>query len=273
MAAFLKRHLGYPDGEMLDPVSVSQYAFVDADGVYGKLYEAFSAIFVENTYEPTPLHHFLARLPKLLLDSGYPKVNIPGDRRFVIATTTYDNLLEQAFKDVLPYHVVSYVTSDERPGVFVHSKYANGEVVLAPEEIRHPPSFSRMNDDSYPVILKLPGAVDYAQRFAITEDHFSDYMTHGSMADLLPPQLRGKLKSSYHLFLGSTLRNWHLRALLYRIWESRRPTSAGWAVHPAPPEIDQKYWHLSKVKVVPSDYEAYIAGLSETLAQHLKAVG
>lgn len=272
LAAHLKNVFKYPDGEIADLVSVSQYAVVTNRGTPGELYNSLSHVF-NGPYEPTPLHHFLARLPKLLRDKEVLKVSDPLKQRFVIATTTYDNLLERAFKETgLSYHVVSYITNGEQSGRFWHSKYANEELILEPEEIREPRRFPKLNDAD-PVILKLPGAVDpYVQQFAITEDHYADYLTHRDLSDLLPSQLNGKLKGSHHLFLGSSLRNWHLRALLYRIWGSRRASLGGWAVHPAPHQLDQTFWENSNVRPVQADFDMYIAGLGETLAQDIASL-
>jgi hypothetical protein len=264
LAAYLAQFFAYPPDEPLDLISVCQYAAVTPEGL-GNLYDELRNIF-SRQYEVTQLHRFFAGLPALLRAKGYP----PGDdelrRRFVIATTTYDNLLERAFQEInQPFHVVSYVISGEQSGRFFHAKFAGATQISTPMLIADPNNYPALSDPD-PIILKLPGAVEAVeQRFAISEDHFSDYLTYKDLSGLLPPQLKGKLKLSHHLFLGSGLRNWHLRALLYRIWESRRANRGSWAVHPEPQPIDERFWRAAGVQPLLVDFETYVGGLRERL--------
>jgi hypothetical protein len=120
--------------------------------------------------------------------------------------------------------------------------------------------------DEDPIILKLPGALDlltYEHKFAVTEDHYFDYLTHKDLASLLPPQLTSKLKRSNHLFLGYSLRDWNWRALLYRIWEHQKPSYESWAIDPQPHDIDEKFWEVCDVDIIRSNLKEYIEGLSE----------
>jgi hypothetical protein len=168
--------------------------------------------------------------------------------------------MESAFQKYVPsYHVVSYVTLGEQSGKFSHAKFAGGgQVLIEPTLIDNPTGYTKLADQD-PIILKLPGAVEqFEQRFAITEDQFADYLTYKDLSGLLPPQIKSKLKVSHHLFLGSNLRDWHLRALLYRIWEKRTPQTASWAVDQNPKSIDQAFWKACGVEVIQTDLVNYI---------------
>lgn len=262
LTAYLADIFEYPPGEPLDLVNVSQYAAVSKKGL-GGLYDELSNIF-NRQYEVTELHRFLAGLPELLSRKGYP----PGDdklrHRFLIATTTYDNLLERAFSDTgRSFHVVSYIVSGEQSGRFYHAKFSGTAQTSPLTLIADPNNYPALSDPD-PVVLKLPGAVEqFEQRFAIIEDHFSDYLTYKDLSGLLPPQLKGKLRGSSHLFLGSGLRNWHLRALLYRIWESRRASRPSWAIHQEPQPMEERFWKAAEVTLLQADLSTYIAGLRE----------
>ncbi|HKO98687.1 MAG TPA: CHAT domain-containing protein [Pyrinomonadaceae bacterium] len=263
LATYLAGVFAYPTDEPLDLISVCQYAAVNREGL-SNLYDELKSIF-NHHHEVTPLHRFFAGLPAVLREKGYQ-----GDDelrlRFVVATTTYDNLLERAFKEInQAFHVVSYVISGEQSGRFFHAKFAGATQISPPTQIADPNNYPPLSDAD-PIILKLPGAVESVeQRFAIIEDHFSDYLTYKDLSGLLPPQLKGKLKLSHHLFLGSGLRNWHLRALLYRIWESRRANRGSWAVHPEPQPIDERFWRAAGVQPLLVDFETYVGGLRERL--------
>jgi hypothetical protein len=262
LADYLARTYSYP-GEGRDLLSVSQYAVVSKKSsvdLYDNLSGIFSGLQTGSTYEPTPLHNFFAQLPGILRERNYPRINDSLRHRFIVAVSTYDNLMESAFQKYVPsYHVVSYVTLGEQSGKFIHAKFAGGgQVLIEPTLIDNPTGYTKLADQD-PIILKFPGAVEqFEQRFAITEDQFADYLTYKDLSGLLPPQIKSKLKVSHHLFLGSNLHDWHLRALLYRIWEKRTPQTASWAVDQNPKSIDQAFWKACGVEVIQTDLVNYI---------------
>ena len=271
LASYLATKFSYP-GQVRDLLSVSQYAVVSkksAVDLYDNLSGIFSGLQTGSQYKPTKLHQFFAELPGILRLKKYPRTNDSLRHRFIVAVNTYDNLLETAFQNSgSPYHVVSYVTIGEQSGKFIHAKFAAGQLLGPPTLIDNPGSYQGLGEQD-PIILKLPGAVEqFEQRFAITEDQFADYLTYKDLSGLLPPQIKSKLKGSHHLFLGSNLRDWHLRALLYRIWESRRPPSASWAVDPNPQSMEQEFWKACGVEVIEADLVSYI----DTLEKGVRSV-
>ncbi len=269
---YLARRFDYPSEQEADLVGVSQYAAITNNGT-GELYEVLKDIFSGN-YAPNSLHELLADVPKLLRDYDYPKSKDSQRQRFIVVTSTYDNLLECAFGEKTPrYHVISYITKGEESGRFQHSRFAYNQMVTQPQVIKDPANYQQLSDTD-PVILKLPGAVEaYEQRFAITEDHYSDYLACRDLSELLPPQIKGKLKASHHLFFGVSVRNWSLRALLYRIWESRKPSATSWSVHPAPQPIDEQFWKASGIEIIRSRFEDYVVEMRDRLHSTLQAGG
>jgi CHAT domain/SIR2-like domain len=262
LAGYLARTFSYP-GEARDLPSISQYVVVSKKSsvdLYDNLWGIFSGMQTGSMYKPTPLHNFFAQLPQILREKKYPRITDKLRHRFIVVVSTYDNLLETAFQNyVSAYHVVSYVTIGERDGKFSHTKFASGGHLLSQPTLIDSPSGYQGLSDQDPIILKLPGTVEqFEQRFAITEDQFADYLTYKDLSGLLPPQIKSKLKGSHHLFLGSNLRDWHLRALLYRIWESRRPQSDSWAVDPNAKSLDQEFWKACGVEVIQADLVNYI---------------
>ena len=99
---------------------VSQYTTLleGESALYDRLSDSTAAGF------PTDLHRLLAELPGRLRAKGYPANE---ERRFVIFSTAFDDLLERAFAEVeQPYHLFAYrhhiVDTDGvvHPGCFVH---------------------------------------------------------------------------------------------------------------------------------------------------------
>ncbi|HEX8247154.1 MAG TPA: CHAT domain-containing protein [Pyrinomonadaceae bacterium] len=263
LAGYLAAAYNYPFKENLDLTSVSQYAQVK-DEFINRLYIRLSAIF-EGNYTPTDVHNVIAKIALLVQKANQNKTGDPVRRRFVVVTTNYDNLLEKAFVKAVPaYHVVSYATK----GKFFHAKFNGSHYTINPEEIADPTSYHKLSDLD-PVILKLPGAFDLeGQRYAITEDHYSDYLSYKVLSGLLPPQLTNKLRTSNNLFLGSSMRNWYLRALLHRVWEGSMPGDISWVVQPNQSEIDKEFWKASKIEVIEENFDSYISELDK----HLQSV-
>ncbi|MBV9924332.1 MAG: CHAT domain-containing protein [Acidobacteria bacterium] len=251
---------------------VSQYALLHSDDE-GTFYDTLADIF-RRAGEPTGLHKFWARLAKQNdLLTGAAKANVDDEtRRFLIVSCTYDNLLEAAFKQELDrFHVVSYVAYGENQGKFRHTVYAKpapdaGEPVKQSQVVIDiANNYAGLYDQS-PVILKIPGTVGEAAKppFAITEDQYLDLLSKRELAGILPSQLLTKLRNSSHLFLGCNVREWSLRALLYRIWEDHQAHYASWAVLDRPGDIEKKYWGACKVRVIEQGLAEYLDGLGKS---------
>ena len=131
--AELARHLatlfGYPEGELLDLLRVSQ--FVEVTLGSGPLYDTLHQLF-DADYPPTPLHELLASLPR--------RLGLSDRRRFqLIMTTNYDDALERAFRAAgEAFDLVWYVAETEDRGKFPHLP-PDGEprLITRPNEADH----------------------------------------------------------------------------------------------------------------------------------------
>jgi hypothetical protein len=256
LACYLSKSFGYPQTELLDLVRVSQYVAVMNGS--GPLYEELRKLF-DADYPPTPLHRFLATLPILLRQKGYP----PRDK--LIVTTNYDDVLERAFQAVgEPFDLVSYIAEGKDRGKFIH-KSPNDEIQL----IDKPNEYLGLSMRKRTVILKIHGAVDRLSpeqdSYVITEDHYIDYLTRTDLANLVPVTIAAKLRKSHFLFLGHSLRDWNLRVILHRIWGEQRLTYKSWAIQLKPSLLDQEFWKKRDVDVLDVRLEDYVAALMEHL--------
>jgi hypothetical protein len=256
LAGYLADCFGYPQTELLDLVRVSQYVAVMTGS--GPLYEELHKLFAID-YPPTPLHQFLATLPILLRQKGYP----PRDK--LIVTTNYDDVLERAFQAAdEPFDLVSYIAEGEDRGKFIH-KSPDGESKL----IDKPNEYLGLSLDQHTVILKIHGAVDRLSverdSYVITEDHYIDYLTHTNLANLVPVTIAAKLRKSHFLFLGYSLRDWNLRVILHRIWGEQKLTYKSWAIQLNPYPLDQEFWRKRDVDILDVRLEDYVAALLENL--------
>jgi hypothetical protein len=253
LAAHLAGLFGYPEGELMDLLRVSQYVDVmlGSGPLYDKLHELFDA-----DYPPSPVHELLASLPRQL--------GLAGRRHHqLIMTTNYDDALERAFRAAgEEFDLVWYVADSEHRGKFLHVP-PGGE----PRLIARPNEYDDLSLEDRTVILKIHGAIDRGHpehdSYVITEDHYIDYLTRTDVSTLMPVTLGAKLRHSHFLFLGYSMRDWNLRVILHRIWaeQAQARTYKSWAIQLDPNRIDEEFWHRRGVDVLVTSLEDYIAGL------------
>jgi len=266
LAAYLADEFEDYDGDRSDLVRISQYVAVVGGGT-GPLYKTLHPVF-DRDYVTTPLHAFLAHMPGALRDAGklrsYP----------LVLTTNYDDLLERAFVDAgEPFDLCAYVAegSEGEKGKFRHQP-PGGEL----RTIAEPQSYLDISIDERTVILKIHGFVDRNRAtaepedsYVITEDHYIEYLTRTDPKQLVPPQLLARLAECHFLFLGYSLRDWNLRAILQRLWAERTTRWDSWSIQLAPNPLERKSWELRGVHILEIDLDTYVAGLSERLSTAL----
>jgi hypothetical protein len=183
----------------------------------------------------------------------------------LIVTTNYDDSLERAFADEdEPYDLVTYIAEGKNRGLFRHIT-ADGAQTL----IRVPNEYVGLRLGQRTVIAKIHGAVDRIHRadsFVITEDHYIDYITRADVKGLFPVTLTTKLRTSHLLFLGYSLRDWNVRAMLYLLWrEQEGKNFKHWAIQADPDPIDKAAWDERGVDILPVRVENFVAAVEQRL--------
>jgi hypothetical protein len=256
--AELSQHLagtyGYPEQDSWDLLRVSQYIAVESGP--GALYEDLRQVFNAD-FPPTPVHDFFAQLPALLRERG------GGKSHLLIVTTNYDDLMEQSLTAAgEPFDVVTYVADGRDSGKFRHYP-PGGPPIL----IERPNEYRDVSLDQRHVVLKIHGAVDRASQnveddsYVITEDHYIDYLTRTDLTNLIPVTLAAVLQNRHFLFLGYSLRDWNLRAILHRIWGAQKLKRNSWSVQLKPQAIENKLWQRRNVEILDVSAADYIAEL------------
>jgi hypothetical protein len=266
LAGYLATAFDYPYAKQNeDLVRISQFiSIMDGPGpLMDTLHDLFDA-----DYPPTLLHHFLADIPSVLRSSDRPV------RYQMIVTTNYDDALERAFIEKQePYDLVSYMTTEPYEGRFVHWGPGDDEGHV----IDDPQVYIDLSPQERTVILKIHGLVDRItperqwDSFVITEDHYIDYLTRTDISKFLPPNLIDRFKRSNFLFLGYSLRDWNLRAILQRIWQEQRGEGyTNWAVLLDPEKIDKESWEKRNVQVIEVPLDEYVGRFEGTLRRRLE---
>jgi hypothetical protein len=261
--AELAQHLAsvYEVADSRDLLRVSEWIALSAGE--GPLYRELRRIFNAD-YPTTPLHDLLASMPGRIRDKGWLPLQL-------LVTTNYDDLLERAFRAAgEPFDVLTYMAVGKEEGRFLHFP-PTGE----PQLIDDANAYLLPQDDEgnllRPAILKLHGAVDRVDEdrdsYVITEDDYIDYIARTEIQALLPPTLLKKLRYSNFLFLGYSLRDWNVRAILYRIWALQKVDYRSWAIQHDPDDLDKLSWKDRGVHILAEPLDQYVAALGSKLDQ------
>jgi hypothetical protein len=261
LATYLAKEFDAPEelAKSEDLTRVSQFIdSVESSG--GELYQALHDIF-DADYEPGPVHLFLARTAPLLRERNHLQV---------ILTANYDDALERAFEQAgEPYDLITYIASSpkEYRGRFMH--WAPGEPGEPPPPPRVIESANdyRLGPEKRTVILKLHGAVQRLRppeedNYVITEDHYIEYLTHTDITSQLPSVVTDKMRNSSYLFLGYSMKDWNLRAILRRVWGEQITTYGSWAIQKEVDTMEQAFWGKRNVKILEVELDEYIELLS-----------
>jgi SIR2-like domain len=261
LAKWLADALGGNMAETADLLRVSQYYGMKL-GV-GPLYRQLHKLFDHDDYPIPTLHRFLAELPARMERQGLPR------RHQLIVTTNYDNLLERALDGAgEPFDVVRYLATGTDRGRFVHERGGapDDPKDRQPHVIDKPRKYDAVSPKLRTVVLKIHGGFDHddadQDSYVITEDNYIDYLTHTSPNEFIPVTLLAKLLNSHFLFLGYSMRDWNLRVLLHRIWDTRARDWKSWAIQRDVDSIDEMMWESKGVELRAMLLGTYITQLS-----------
>lgn len=256
LAASIAREFGVTD-TTYDLLQISEYVSLmspDETELSRFLHDVFDA-----AYPPTRVHTFLAQLPKRLSDNGLP----PNDQ--LIVTANYDDTLERAFDSAgESFDLVSYFQ-----GRFVHWAPGTDRAADEPVIIEDAQSYHEIAEDVGVVILKVHGLVHQKwESFVITEDDYIEYLTRTDVNRLLPVNIVNRLKRSSFLFLGYSLRDWNIRAILHALSRDQLEKQH-WAVLLDPDRVERKLWDKRKVRLVEIPLDDFFEGLEKHLDSRL----
>lgn len=261
LAAVLAGRFDYqPETEHPHLAEVAQYV----DATWGRpdlhsiLEESLAAPF-----EPGAVHRFLAGVQTKFDALGAPH------RPFLALTTNFDTALERAFNDAgEPFDLAIYMGNTRR---FVHiTPDGRQQEIVEPNGYHGFP----INDDlrlSRTLIVKLHGAIGQrelryndAEKYVISEDDYINYLSGGSIEQIVPVQILQKLKASHCVFLGYDIADWSLRVLLKRVWGSRIPAKS-WAVQSDAHEFEKVLWNECGVDLIRDPLDKFVADVEESL--------
>ena len=231
LADYLAKRTEFPADEFPDLAKVAQYYNVvgGREALDGELHEIFDC-----DYPLTPLHTFLAEVPKPLL----------------IVTTNYDDLIERAFDAKgREYDVVIHTTDPEIGDRLLWRQHGSNKITEV--------NANRLDIDldAVTVIYKMHGAVDRQQpgrdQYVITEDDYIDFLTRMTKNKAIPAIFAEPFQIRHFLFLGYGLRDWNLRVVLNRIEKDmrRQKGARSWAIQYNPSPLEQRFWQERGVEV------------------------
>ncbi len=209
-----------------------------------------------------PVHDFLATVPGRLREKGL--LYQPP----LLLTTNYDDLLERAFDaHGEPYDLVVYMADNPHQGQFCHQG-PDGKF-----EVISDPDFPDANPAKRTVIVKLHGYVDrrdqeFHDSYVITEDHYIEYLGRADLDKLLPNHVLDRLLNCNLLFMGYSLRDWNLRAILFQL-QAKAVANDWWSVQLGCDQVEAKSWARRNVTMINMALEKYLPGLQTAFEEWL----
>jgi hypothetical protein len=265
LARYLVRKRGYEmrEGDELELIKVAQTWFsrLGTAALYAELHRLFNYDF-----PLTPVHQVLATMPAYVRTHADPQL-----REFpLFVTTNYDDALERALNEHgEQFDVLTYIATGKRVGKFLHTE-PSGKATLVKLGTRYQGVDLRERS----VVLKLHGAVwrgdgpvSVSQdSYVITEDDYIESMAADVMSNL-PVAVSTRMQACHYLFLGYSLRDWNLRAMLHRIWKEHERENTSWAIEKQPDKNEVSAWKARDVEIFELDLEAFSEALARQLAQ------
>jgi hypothetical protein len=260
LAVHLAHEYRYPGAEGdIDLVRVAQWVFsrLGSETLYDYLHSIF-----DHDFPATPVHDVLAMMPEVVRRQAVPEYPL-------IITTNYDDALERAFaaRDEA-VDVLTYIASGRDRGRFRHQDPDGGNQVL-----KVPRKYLGVTLTERTVILKLHGAVRRPavspiddDSYVVTEDDYMESLTRTDIVSFLPPAVTRRMQACHYLFLGYSLRDWNLRAMLHRIWRDKARHNHSWAVVTAPDPLEVEAWRSRSVDIFDLDLGRFSARLAQELA-------
>jgi hypothetical protein len=253
LAHHLAQEFAYPFELDTDLVRVSQWVTVtlDNEALYAELHDIF-----DRDYLPTAMHRILAKLPAFVEREKRPEYPL-------LITTNYDDALEQALSDVgVEFDLLTYIAAGRDRGKFRHSG-PDGQTTV----ITVPNKYDAVSLSERTVVAKIHGAVqrraldEDLDSYVVTEDDYIDCLTRTDIVELLPSSVVDRMRHCHYLFLGYSLQDWNLRAMLYRIRRDQALGNKSWVVQPNPDELEEKAWHNREVETLDISLEEFAIAL------------
>jgi hypothetical protein len=258
-----KRRYDMREGDEQELVKVAQAWFsrLGTAPLYAELHRLF-----DHDFMPTPVHRVLASMPEYVRRNADPHL-----REYpLFVTTNYDDALERALTGHGEhFDVLTYIATGKRVGKFLHTE-PSGKATL----VKLGAKYQAIDLRERSVVLKLHGAVWRGavtasliqDSYVITEDDYIESMAADVMANL-PVAVSTRMQACHYLFLGYSLRDWNLRAMLHRIWKEHVRENTSWAIEKQPDKNEVNAWKARDVEIFELDLQEFAAALAQELAQ------
>ncbi len=267
LASYIATEYGLPQlGSNADLAEVAQYVAVTVGE--GNLRKAVRKALRER--QPTPVHRFLARLPKAFQSLGVEPMHQ------LIITSNYDDALERAFDDEHePFDLAVYMA---QTGQFVHYPWRSEDGDMQGIPITTPNTYNGFPIDpdegelEHTVIVKIHGGTDVSteqanrgEGYVLTEDQYIDYLPNDDIRSVVPIQVLNKLRDSHNLFLGYRMRTWNERIFLRRLWHTYPLSERSWAIEGNPDVFERDGWGMTSTQLFGCALNAYVEQLRAAL--------
>jgi SIR2-like domain len=236
-------------------------------------------LVISGKNKPTRTHRLLALAAKYHLERKLDPETKRED--YLIITTNYDSLMEQALEDLdVPYAALITENKEHKVIVRFSSKMKEGQALeerYSGKEV--PKSFALEEPQKMVLLLKLHGDVNpqlnsNKDGVIISDDDYVSYVTQMNTSDgVIPLSLIAQMQNKPFLFLGYSLNDWNVRSIFetFKKKRSQSPTGRDFAVMWSVRDFERVFFDKNNVRIFETSLNAFTAGLLPFVPQELRA--
>ncbi len=243
-------------------------AYYETAGGRPALLSKLKEIF-EPKQTPKDAHLLIARCAGQVLknaEAGQQKVS---DAHYLIITTNYDTLMENALKDI-PYVVLVRSRKDEK--IYPRFSPAFGEElkdVMAENPACYPDKFFLEVRRPIVIIYKPHGCLAKetpldTNSVVISDFDYEDYLASMSQrGDLIPQHVLDLMKPKPFLFMGYSFNDWNVRATMGRIMRARGGDKRDFAIMKEAGASAQMYCRKEGISICKTELKNFCNGVRD----------
>jgi hypothetical protein len=222
-----------------------------------------------NKKSPAPIH-------KLLACSAAEHLDGDGALDYLILTTNYDSLMEQALEDRgVPYVVLLTRNQDGKVAIRCSSLVNDPEKLVMRNSDRFPNNFTLLKSQRLCVLYKVHGCVDPRltlrdDAIVISDKDYVNYISRMSTNDgAIPSYVTDLMRWKPFIFLGYSLSDWNVRSIFETVRGKRgeEADAQDYAVMHRVREFEKIFFQTNNVIILKTDLNAFVSGVLSHLPE------
>lgn len=235
-------------------------------------------LVISEKNRPTRTHRLLATAAKYHLER--PLKPNQARENYLIITTNYDSLMEQALEDLnVPYAALITENKEHKVIVRFSPKMNDAEALKEKYSKKKSPNGFVLDETQKMVLLfKLHGGLNQQldsseDGVIISDDDYVAYVSQMNTSDgVIPADLIPKMQNKPFLFLGYSLNDWNVRSIFetFRKKRNQMLQTRDFAVMRSVKDFEKIFFDKNNVHIYETDLNTFIEGLLPYIPEELR---